>query len=128
MRNFRLPFNHLAADEFSGAFHCRACIRAGELLQLPYTRRLDRAVRSQRDRVYIDRDAHVPNPDALRFLPHQQQLHAQFDGLLWLPPSSFPKHYVDWRERTESRHGWVSDYGLGLCVMPSDHHLVCGSF
>jgi len=128
MRNFRLSFNHLAADECSGAFHGRACFRAGELLQLPYTSGLDRAVQSQHYWVHLNRNAHVPNADALRLLPHQQQLHAQFDGLLWLPPGSFPKHYVDWRQRTEPRHGWVSDYGLGLRVMPSDHHLVCGSF
>ena len=35
---------------------------------------------------HADGNAHVPDADALRFLPCEQQLHAQFGGLLRLPP------------------------------------------
>jgi hypothetical protein len=123
MRNFRVPFDHLAADECSGALRRRACFRAGELLQLPYASGLDRAVRSQQYWVHLDRDAHVPNADALRLLSCEQQLHAQLDGLLWMPPGGFPEDHD-----AESRHGRVPDYGFGLRDMSSDYYLVGRSF
>jgi hypothetical protein len=127
MRNLRLPFDHLAADECSSALRRRALFRGGELLQLPYTSGLDRAVQSQHYWVHLNRNAHVPNADALRLLPCEQQLHPQFDGLLWLPSSGFHEHHVDGWERTEPRDGGVSDNGFGLRNVSLDYYLGCGS-
>jgi hypothetical protein len=64
----------------------------------------------------------------MRLLPHQQQLHAEFSGLLWVPPGGVYQHYNDWRERSEPRDGWVSDDGFSLCHVPSDHDVVRRSF
>jgi hypothetical protein len=63
----------------------------------------------------------------LRFLPREQQLHAQFGGLLWMPPGGIREHHIDWRIGTEPRHGRIPDHGFGLRNVPPDHHLGSGS-
>ena len=70
-------------------------------------------VRSQRHRVYADRNAHVPDADALRVVPCEQQLHAQFSGLLRMPPGGVSEHRNDRRIGAESRHGRIPDDGVG---------------
>ena len=104
-----------------------SAFRRGELLHLPHDNRLDRGdVRSQRHRVCADRNAHVPDADPLRVLPCEQQLLAEFRGLLRLPPGGFSRHRNDWRNGTEPRHGRISDHGFGLCELPPDHDVVRG--
>jgi len=79
LREFGMPFDDLAANEYSSALHIRIGIRRGELFYLPYHNRLDRScVRSHRYWVCLDRNAHVANADTLRLLPCEQQLHSQF--------------------------------------------------
>jgi hypothetical protein len=128
LRELGLPFDDLAANEYSGALRIRAVICGRELFQLPHDGELDDgSIRSQHDRVHLSRRAHVANADTLRLLPRKQQLHPQFDGLLWVPPASISAHHDDWRERTESRHGRVPDHGFGLRDVPLDYYLGCGS-
>ena len=116
LRQLAMPSDHLAADEYSCSFHFRLSFCRGELLHLPHDSRLDRrGVRSQRHRVYADRNAHVPDADPLRVVPCEQQLHAQFRGLLRMPPGGFSRHRNDWRNGAEPRHGRLSDHGFGLC-------------
>ena len=121
-----MPFDDLAANHHAGALHIRTEFCGGELLHLPYDLRLDCCVvRSQCYRIYLDGNAYVANADAVRLLPYQQQLQPQFDGLLWLPPGGLPEHHDDWRERSEPRHGGISDFGFGVRDLPPDHHLGC---
>ena len=82
LRQLRLPPHHLAANQQSHALHGRRPFCRCQLLHLPQHHCLEyRLVRSQHHRFRADRHAHVAHPDALRLLPRQQQLHAQFRGL-----------------------------------------------
>jgi hypothetical protein len=129
LRKLRLPSDHLAADEQSGALLSRIRLCGSELFDLPHNKGLGRSfVRSQRDWFCFDGDAHVAFADTLRFLPCEQQLHTQFDGLLRLPPGSFPEHHDNWRVGTESRHVRIPDYGSSLRDVPPDYYLGRGSF
>jgi len=78
--------------------------------------------------VCLNRNTHVTDADAMRFLPCEQQLHPQFDGLLWVPPGSFPEHHDAWRERTEPRRSRVPDYGSAVCLVPHNYYLGSRSF
>ena len=76
LRELTMPFDHLATNEQPGAFHIWGGFCGSELFHVSYDDGLGRGViRSQCHRVYFDRNTHVPNADALRFLPYQQQLH-----------------------------------------------------
>jgi hypothetical protein len=122
-----MPFDHLAADKQSRALHRRRRFCRSELFHMPYDNRMDRGgVRSQCHRVHADRDAHVSDADRLRGMPCEQQLHAQFGGLLRLPPGCLSRHRDDWRLGSESRRGRISNYGSAVRIVPPDHYLVRG--
>jgi hypothetical protein len=128
LRSLGLPFNDLAADDQSCAFDGGFAVCGGELCGMPYNSKLDDGkFRSQPDWVCPDRNAHVPVSDSLRLLPCEQQLHAEFYGLLRLPPGSFPEHHDAWWERAEPRCGRIPNYCGAVCIMPFDYHLGCGS-
>ena len=128
LRKFAMPFDHLAANNHAGALHIGIGICGGKLRHLPHDNGMGRGVvRSQRYRIYVDRHAHVPDADALRLLPYQQQLQPEFDGLLWMPPGGLREHDNDWRKRSEPCDGGIPHYGFGLRHVPPDYDLVGGS-
>ena len=89
---------------------------------MPYDSGLDGGgVRSQRDRVYADGDAPVTDADAVRVVPREQQLHAEFDGLLRVPCRGVSEHDNDRRVGAESRDGGIPDDGDAVCHVPPDH-------
>lgn len=88
LRELRVPFNDLAADQRSSALRGWICIRGSELFHLPHDSELDDSnVRSQHGGIYLDGNACLSESDAVYFLPCKQQLLAEFNGLLWLPYS-----------------------------------------
>jgi hypothetical protein len=82
-----------------------------------------RIVRPQRYRIYFDRHAHVTDADSVRVVPREQQLHPEFDRLLWMPFGGVPKHHDDWRQRSEPRHSRFSNDCRSLLDVPSHHNM-----
>ena len=123
-----MPFDDLAADEYSGALDVGGGVCGGQLRDVPYDGGLDGGgVRSQRDRVYADGNAHVTDADAVRVMPREQQLHAEFGGLLRVPPVGVCEHHDDRRGGAESRDGGIPDDGIGVRDLPPDHDVGRGS-
>src|ERR1700694_3063111 len=105
-----MPFDDLAADHRSAALRSWKHIRRSELFHLPHDGELDHGdVRSQHDRVCVDGISCLSEPDRLPVLPCKQQLHAEFDSLLWLPSGCLAKHCDPWRRGAESYYGRISD-------------------
>lgn len=119
----------MAANHDSSTFHLRCGVRRGQLRKLPYAGRLDhRRVRSQRDRIHVDWNAHVADADALRILPlRAQPLLPEFDGLLWLPLSGFPEHCQHWRHGAQPRRRRLPDGFRAVRLVPPHYDLVGGS-
>ena len=63
----------------------------------------------QHDRIYPDGNAYFTDADALRLLPREQQLRAEFNSLLRLPFGCLAKHHDPGRRGAESYYGRVSD-------------------
>jgi hypothetical protein len=123
-----VSFDNLATNEQSSSFHIRGGFCGSELFHLSYDHRLGRGViQSQRHRLYLDRNTHLPSADALRLLPREQQLHAEFGRLLWMPPGGFPEHHIDWRERAQSRHSGIPHDGRAVRIVPPDYDMGCWS-
>lgn len=56
-------------------------------------------------------------------LPHQQQLHAEFNGLHGLPPGGLEQHAVLRWERAESHYGGLPVNGVRLLLLPPNHQV-----
>jgi len=129
LRELAMPFDNLAANQYTGPLDFRSRFCGGELCHLPYNSRLDfGGVRSQCYRFCLDWNTHVPGADSLRLLPCEQQLLAQFGGLLRVPPAGFYEHHDHWRSGAESRHGRFPDDGISVRYLPPHNYLGGGSF
>ena len=123
-----MPFDNLAANDHSRPLEFRLRICCGKLRQMPYDSRMDCGrVRSQRHRIHPDGNAHVTDADSLCIVPSEQQLLAQFGGLLRVPCAGVSEHHEDRRSGAESRYRWFPDDSLSVCDLPPDNYLGRGS-
>jgi hypothetical protein len=89
LRELRLPFDEMAADDNPRTLDIGDGFCGDELRELPYDQGVGLGVvRPQHDWLYFDRHTRLSHTNALRVMPHQQQLHAYVGkhGLHWLPP------------------------------------------
>jgi hypothetical protein len=111
----------VAGDNRSAARGSRAIVCRCQLHQLPHDGELHNSnIRSQHDGLRAHRNARFARAYTLRFVPREQQLHAQFHSVLRLPHDGLEQYGNAGRHGSEPHHGRLSDRLLDL---PFDNEL-----
>ena len=80
-----------------------------------------REIRSQHDWIHAGGNAHVAGADTVLGVPHQRELHVEFDGLHGLPSTGMAEHDNPWRECAESRDLRIPDDSCGVFFVPPNY-------